>query len=189
MAADTTYGNGEFLPWLADRHITPYMRTRDSIHRKNSPFYGPERFASQPESNSYLCPAGQPLNYGGRSDRNRTYSSRKRQVDRVKDAFGTTGIQSIGWKVVCHIGLYSRTGNFIKIFRKTLATKWYSRTAWQTQAFAILRLHNPFQRERGRTSRPREFLIQQGVEHLPGLWYRQVLSSRRLFGDSMSVEV
>jgi hypothetical protein len=29
VAADTTYGNGEFLQWLADRSITPYMRTRD----------------------------------------------------------------------------------------------------------------------------------------------------------------
>jgi transposase len=73
LAADTTYGNGEFLQWLADRSITPYMRTRDSIHRKNSPFYGPERFTYQPESNSYRCPAGQQLNYGGRSDRNRTF--------------------------------------------------------------------------------------------------------------------
>ena len=36
VAADTTYGNGEFLRWLAEREITPYMRTRDSIHRKNS---------------------------------------------------------------------------------------------------------------------------------------------------------
>jgi len=44
VAADTTYGNGEFLQWLADRNITPYMRTRDSIHRKRSPFYAPERF-------------------------------------------------------------------------------------------------------------------------------------------------
>ena len=74
VAADTTYGNGEFLQWLADRSITPYMRTRDSIHRKNSPFYGPERFTYQPESNSYRCPAGQQLNYGGRSLRNRTYA-------------------------------------------------------------------------------------------------------------------
>ena len=72
VTADTTYGNGEFLQWLADRNITPYMRTRDSVHRKNSPFYGPERFTYQPESNSYLCPAGQQLNYGGRSLRNRT---------------------------------------------------------------------------------------------------------------------
>ena len=81
VAADTTYGNGEFLQWLADRSITPYMRTRDSIHRKNSPFYGPERFTYEPENNRYICPAGQPLNYGGRSHRNRalTYiGTRKR---------------------------------------------------------------------------------------------------------------
>jgi transposase len=74
VAADTTYGNGEFLQWLAEREITPYMRTRDSIHRKNSPFYGPERFTYQPEHNRYLCPAGQVLNYGGRNLRNRTYA-------------------------------------------------------------------------------------------------------------------
>jgi len=71
VAADTTYGNGEFLQWLADRSITPYMRTRDSIHRKNSPFFGPERFTYEPENNRYLCPAGQFLNYGGRVYRNR----------------------------------------------------------------------------------------------------------------------
>jgi len=70
VTADTTYGNGEFLQWLLERDITPYMRTRDSIHRKNSPFYGPERFTYQPESNSYLCPAGQQLNYGGHNARN-----------------------------------------------------------------------------------------------------------------------
>lgn len=29
-AADATYGNGEFLQWLMERDITPYMRTRDS---------------------------------------------------------------------------------------------------------------------------------------------------------------
>jgi hypothetical protein len=74
VAADTTYGNGEFLQWLTERNITPYMRTRDSIHRKNSPFYGPERFTYQPEHNRYICPAGQPLNYGGRNLRNRTYA-------------------------------------------------------------------------------------------------------------------
>jgi transposase len=74
VAADTTYGNGEFLQWLQEREITPYMRTRDSVHRKNSPFYGPEDFTYLPESNSYRCPAGQQLNYGGRSLRNRTYA-------------------------------------------------------------------------------------------------------------------
>ena len=74
VAADTTYGNGEFLQWLADRSITPYMRTRDSIHRKNSPFYGRERFTYQPESNSYRCPAGEQLNYVGLNVRNRAHA-------------------------------------------------------------------------------------------------------------------
>jgi hypothetical protein len=74
VAADTTYGNGDFLQWLADRGITPYMRTRDSIHRKRSPFFGPERFTYEPEHNRYICPAGQPLNYGGRVYRNRAFA-------------------------------------------------------------------------------------------------------------------
>ena len=74
VAADTTYGNGEFLQWLADRNITPYMRTRDSIHRKRSPFFGPERFTYQPEHDRYICPAGQPLNCGGRSHRNHAWT-------------------------------------------------------------------------------------------------------------------
>src|SRR5271167_3412523 len=74
VAADTTYGNGEFLQRLADRGITPYMRTRDSIHRKNSPFYGPQRFTYQPESNIYRCPAGEQLNYVGLNVRNRAHA-------------------------------------------------------------------------------------------------------------------
>jgi transposase len=36
VAADTTYGNGEFLQWLADRSITPTCETRDGIHRKTA---------------------------------------------------------------------------------------------------------------------------------------------------------
>jgi len=73
VVADTPYGNGEFLQWSMERGITPYMRTRDSVLRKNSPLYGPERFTYLPESNSYLCPAGQQLNYGGHNARNRTH--------------------------------------------------------------------------------------------------------------------
>ena len=74
VVADTTYGNGKFLQWLSDRNITPYMRTRDSIHRKNSPFFRPERFTYEPEHNRYICPAGQPLNYGGRVYRNHAFN-------------------------------------------------------------------------------------------------------------------
>jgi transposase len=74
VTADATYGNGEFVQWLTERNITPYMRTRDSVHRKNSPFYGPERFTYQPENNSYRCPAGQQLNYVGLNVRNRAHA-------------------------------------------------------------------------------------------------------------------
>ena len=74
VAADTIYGNGEFLQWLADRNITPYMRTSDSIHRKSSPYFAPERFTYEPEHDRYICPACQPLNYGGRSHRNHVWT-------------------------------------------------------------------------------------------------------------------
>jgi transposase len=73
IAADATYGNGEFLQWLLDRGITPYMRTRDSIHKKRSGLYGDERFTYQPESNTYLCPEGKQLKYVGVSTHNRTH--------------------------------------------------------------------------------------------------------------------
>ena len=74
VAADASYGNGELLQWLMDRQITPYMPTRDAVARTRSPLFGPERFTYQPESNSYLCPAGQQLNYGGRNDSNRAFA-------------------------------------------------------------------------------------------------------------------
>jgi transposase len=74
VVADATYGNGEFLQWLTEREITPYMRTRDSALRKNNPLYGPERFTYLPESNSYLCPAGEQLNYVGLNVRNRAHA-------------------------------------------------------------------------------------------------------------------
>ena len=74
IAADATYGNGEFLHWLLERGVTPWMRTRDSALRKKSPFYGPERFTYLPASNTYLCPAGEQLNYVGLNVRNRAHA-------------------------------------------------------------------------------------------------------------------
>jgi hypothetical protein len=71
VVADATYGNGEFLQWLMERGITPYMRTRDSALPKNNQLYGRERFTYLPESNSYLCPAGEQLHYVGLNVRNR----------------------------------------------------------------------------------------------------------------------
>jgi transposase len=74
IGADATYGNGEFLHWLCERGISPYMRTRDSVLRKKSPFYGPERFTHLPETNRYLCPEGKHLNYVGVNVRNRAHA-------------------------------------------------------------------------------------------------------------------
>jgi hypothetical protein len=94
VVADATYGNGEFLQWLMERGITPYMRTRDSARRKNNPLYGPDRFTYLPKSNSYLCPAGQQLNFVGLNVRNRTHpyiGSRKRCGACPQKAQCTTG--------------------------------------------------------------------------------------------------
>src|SRR5579863_3698123 len=77
-----------------ERDITPYMRTRDSALRKNSPLYGPDRFTYRPESNSYRCPAGQPLNFVGLNVRNRTHAyigNRKRCGACSQKAQCTTG--------------------------------------------------------------------------------------------------
>lgn len=71
--SDNQYNRAIALDTAIERGITPYMRTRDSALRKPSLLYGPERFTYLPESNSYLCPAGEQLNYGGHSARNRTH--------------------------------------------------------------------------------------------------------------------
>ena len=94
VVADATYGNGEFLQWLLDRGITPYMRTRDSALRKNNLGYGPERFTYRPESNTYRCPAGEQLNYVGLNVRNRAHAyigSAKRCGACAQKAQCTTG--------------------------------------------------------------------------------------------------
>ena len=94
VVADATYGNGEFLQWLLDRGITPYMRTRDSALRKNNLGYGPERFTYRPESNTYRCPAGERLNYVGLNVRNRAHAyigSTKRCGACAQKAQCTTG--------------------------------------------------------------------------------------------------
>jgi hypothetical protein len=56
------------------QHHALHGNPRQHSPQEQPEFYGPERFLYQPESNSYICPAGQPLNYGSRSLRNRTYA-------------------------------------------------------------------------------------------------------------------
>ena len=47
-------GTGSFCNGWRITNITPYMRTRDGIHRKRSPFFGPERFARAGTRSLYL---------------------------------------------------------------------------------------------------------------------------------------
>jgi len=94
VAADATYGNGEFLQWLMERGITPYMRIGDNALRKNNPLYGPDRFTYLPENNRYRCPAGEQLTFVGLNVRNRTHAyigSRKRCGAWPQKAQCTTG--------------------------------------------------------------------------------------------------
>jgi hypothetical protein len=70
------------------------MRTRDSIHKKNSGLYDIERFTNEPESNSYICPEGKQLKYVGVSTQNRTHlyaSTAKRCRDCSQKAQCTRG--------------------------------------------------------------------------------------------------
>src|SRR5213595_973314 len=39
LAADAAYGNGELLHWLEERKITPYMRTRENLAKKDDRLY------------------------------------------------------------------------------------------------------------------------------------------------------
>ena len=55
-------------------HHALHANPRQYSTERTVPCYGPERFTYQPESNSYLCPAGQQLNYGGRNVRNRAHA-------------------------------------------------------------------------------------------------------------------
>jgi hypothetical protein len=129
--ADTTYGNGEFLQWLADRNVTAFMRTRDSALRKNNPGYGPERFTYQPASNTYRCPAGEQLNYVGLNVRNRAHAcigSAKRcggYLQAMGSArFVATAAQLLLFATLCMAKLqgFQTTGKLVCILGPTVST-------------------------------------------------------------------
>ena len=73
LAADTTYGNGEFLHWLVDRRSLLICEPATASTERTAPSTAPSGLLISPKQR-YLCPAGQQLNYGGRNMRNRTYA-------------------------------------------------------------------------------------------------------------------
>src|SRR5438105_15030750 len=54
-------------------HHALYAHARQCAQKEQS-VDGPERFTHLPESNSYLCPAGEQLNYVGLNVRNRAHA-------------------------------------------------------------------------------------------------------------------
>jgi len=94
LAADAAYGNGELLHWLEQRKITPYMRTRENLAKKDDRLYSIDRFTHDPETNNYICPEGKRLTYVGINARNHTHvwaSTPKRCRDRQQKNQCTNG--------------------------------------------------------------------------------------------------
>jgi hypothetical protein len=61
LAADNTYGNGEFLQWLDDHGIAPYIRVKENPNGPTD-LYGIDQFTYVPEENCYICREGKRLN-------------------------------------------------------------------------------------------------------------------------------
>ncbi len=66
VTADKSYGTGEFLSWLSDRQIAPYIPVLDRKQQTNG-YYTQHEFTPVPEEKAYRCPAGELLRYSGMS--------------------------------------------------------------------------------------------------------------------------
>jgi transposase len=64
LAADAGYGKADFLTWLENRGISPYIPLRLHYPSGNQ-LYGLDRFTYQSETNSFECPEGKQLKYRG----------------------------------------------------------------------------------------------------------------------------
>ena len=94
LAADAGYGKADFLTWLENRGITPYTPLRLHYPSGNQ-LYGLDRFAYEPESNSFECPEGKQSKYRGikpATNRSHIYRSTEAQCrDCLRKAECTSG--------------------------------------------------------------------------------------------------
>jgi hypothetical protein len=74
VAADTTYGNGEFLQWLVDRSITPICEPVTVSTERTARSTVPSASRINPKATAIAVRRGSNWNYGGRSMRYRTYA-------------------------------------------------------------------------------------------------------------------
>lgn len=60
LAADTAYGTGKFLGWLAQQKIAPHIPVWDKSTREDGTFSRAD-FTFDPTQDQYVCPAGKQL--------------------------------------------------------------------------------------------------------------------------------
>ena len=124
VTADKSYGTGEFLSWLSNRKMTPYIPVLDRKQQTKG-FYTQNDFIHIPEENAYRCPAGHLLHYIGlsRGAQGFTYSAKPSQC-----------------RTCLHKPACTPSST-----RRTLRVNWYEdvreqvRRLSQTQEFAIAR--------------------------------------------------
>ncbi len=80
VTADKSYGTGEFLSWLWNRQMTPYIPVLDRKQQTKG-FYTQHDFTRVADENAYRCPAGHLLRYIGlsRGSQGFTYSAKPSQ--------------------------------------------------------------------------------------------------------------
>ncbi len=64
VGADKAYGSGEFLAWLLERNIQPYIPVIDRRHQTHRHFTR-DQFQYNSAENAFRCPQGQTLHYSG----------------------------------------------------------------------------------------------------------------------------
>jgi IS5 family transposase len=65
LVADTAYGTGKFLAWIAGKGISPHIPVRDFSRRDDGTFSRSD-FEFDKDRNRYVCPAGKLLKTTGR---------------------------------------------------------------------------------------------------------------------------
>jgi len=72
VGADKAYGSGEFLAWLLERRIQPYIPVIDRRHQTQQRFTH-DQFQYDPVQNVFHCPQGQALRFDGENRQNQGY--------------------------------------------------------------------------------------------------------------------
>ena len=72
IAADAGYGTGEFLEWLEEKGITPFIPIRKPP-TSAATHYGTEKFTYEQNTNTYVCPEGKELKYIGVKEANHSH--------------------------------------------------------------------------------------------------------------------